>query len=99
MTDPRPSEHQDDYPKFPTLVAQFGQTFEAPTAKDPVDHKAEAEEILANRASQNDPNGLAIAHALLALVEQQRVANLIAWTTGYQPTPPVLAQIEKGLGL
>jgi hypothetical protein len=41
MTDPRPSENQDDRPKFATLVAQFGQTFEAGAAAyiNPEGHK------------------------------------------------------------
>lgn len=45
---------------------------------EPVDHKAEAEEIITHRASANDPHGLALVHATLYLAEQQRLANLIA---------------------
>ena len=39
--------------------------------------------------------------ATLAQTEQLRLANVIAWTTGngYNPSPAVLAAMEKGLGL
>jgi len=55
-----------------------------------------------------DPFGRAQVHAVLAvkesldrLVEQQRIANLIAWTegSGYEPTPEITAEIREGLGL
>jgi hypothetical protein len=44
---------------------------------------------------------LARLHAQLALVEQQRIANLIAWTTrdGYEPLSEVRNIIAEGLGL
>lgn len=40
-------------------------------------------------------------HATLALVEQQRIANLIAWTTanGSEPNEVVSREIEEALGL
>jgi len=42
---------------------------------------------------------LATAHATLALVEQQRIANLIAWY-GDEDIPDAVAdQIREGLGL
>lgn len=41
----------------------------------------------------------ALRHATLALVEQQRIANLIAWTTanGDEPTDAAINEIDKGL--
>jgi hypothetical protein len=44
---------------------------------------------------------LARLHAQLALVEQQRIANLIAWTTrdGQTPIAEVRNIIAEGLGL
>ena len=41
----------------------------------------------------------AVRHAILALAEQQRTANLIAWTTGagYVPSPPIVAEIVETL--
>lgn len=40
-------------------------------------------------------------HATLALVEQQRIANLIAWTTanGTEPLKPEAKRITEALGL
>jgi hypothetical protein len=46
------------------------------TEVEPVDHKAEAEEVLAYRGSLDA--AVALAHATLYLAEQQRIANLIA---------------------
>lgn len=39
------------------------------------------------------------AHATLALVEQQRIANLIAWTvgSGYSAAPEIAAEIVAAL--
>jgi hypothetical protein len=73
----------------------------------PIDHRAEAEEILSNRGSVNDPNGLATAHAVLYLADQQRIANLIAifrlepyWADRIvDDETTVLATIQEGLGL
>jgi hypothetical protein len=98
MSDPRPSENQDAYPKFPTLVAQFGQTFEPP-ATNPIDHKAEAEQEIPFAEQAGSPTAAisAAAHAVLYLAEQQRIANLIAFEqiSGEKNR----AEIRKGLGL
>ncbi|WP_313276811.1 hypothetical protein [Timonella senegalensis] len=44
---------------------------------------------------------LAQAHATLALAEQQRIANVIAWTTanGTEPTEETACKIAEALGL
>lgn len=44
---------------------------------------------------------IAQAHATLYLAEQQRIANLIAWTTanGTEPNPETAKIIAKGMGL
>lgn len=69
-----------------------------------MDHKAEAE-ALVGVGWRDDwaQMGLAEAqvHATLYLAEQQRIANIIAWTTsdGYRPSPHVQDEITKGLGL
>ena len=44
---------------------------------------------------------VATAEAILALVEQQRIANLIAFTTanGGEPSETTAEEIGKGLGL
>ena len=46
----------------------------------PIDHAAEAKRLLPKRGEGMMPNHIAAAqvHATLALVEQQRIANLIA---------------------
>lgn len=94
MSDLRPSEDTDrlELPEmrrlgfFKDLPTGDG-FFTEPAADEllPVDHKSEAEEILANRGSVNDPNGLALTHAVLYLAEQQRINNLILLA---QTTPP-----------
>lgn len=63
-----------------------------------VDHAAEARELLENYAPDYT---VAQVHATLALVEQQRLANLIAWTTrnGGTPLPEVADVIAERLGL
>ena len=39
-------------------------------------------------------------HATLAVAEQQRLANIIAFVaTGSQPSPAVIAHVKSGLGL
>jgi hypothetical protein len=69
-----------------------------------IDHAAEAWELIES-AYSDDPAVLdgirAVAHATLALVEQQRIANLIAWTTrdGQTPIAEVRNIIAEGLGL
>lgn len=72
------------------------------------DHKAEAERILAEPAyglaEGNDPHGAALAHATLALVEEQRVADLIAYRDQVPASDLALRasldkQIREGLGL
>lgn len=44
---------------------------------------------------------LAAAEATLALVEQQRIANVIAWTVGagYSPSQGVIAEVTGALRL
>lgn len=61
MSDPRPSDTQDDYPKFPALVAQFGQTFEPPVAADPI------EDWVERAVNVNSPEQ-ALVYAQLATV-------------------------------
>lgn len=68
------------------------------------DHYAEARASLDNAwGLPRDPNLLldAQVHATLALVEQQRLANLIAWATanGHEPIESVKKTIREGLGL
>jgi hypothetical protein len=109
VTDTRPSEDRFEpvemrrrgfFDDVPTLDKDF---FVEPEPQPTVDNKAEAEDILAHRASPNDPNGLALAHAVLHLAEQQRIANLIAvcgqLTVREQKYWDLMSEIEKGLGL
>jgi hypothetical protein len=76
-----------------------------PAAPKPVDHADEAELVLSNTPAStyaNRPFEAAQAHATLALVEQQRIANLIAYNQAYPMGEAARAlrdQIEKGLGL
>lgn len=75
-----------------------------------IDHAAEARKHIEWAHEQQSAEGdtgnvvrddalLAQAEATLALVEQQRIANLIAWTTGagYSPSPEVTAEIVAAL--
>lgn len=73
-----------------------------------IDHATVARTILSNiepveMTNPETGNWLAKAQvsALLALVEQQRIANLIAWTTrdGQTPIAEVRNIIAEGLGL
>ena len=70
---------------------------------DHIDHAAEASEVL--RMSMGDPAEIAQVHATLALVEQQRIANLIALgqftvVPGQMPTfRHVVFDMENGEGL
>ena len=75
-----------------------------------IDHVAEARKHIDWAHEQQEREGdmgnvvrddalLAQAEATLALVEQQRTANLIAWTvgSGYTPSPEVAAEIIAAL--
>lgn len=75
-----------------------------------IDHAAEAQKHIDWAHEQQEREGdmgnvprddalLAQAHATLALVEQQRITNLIAWTAGagYAPSREVAAEIVAGL--
>lgn len=73
-----------------------------------IDHAAEAEKWLAYSADLNPvvdgprvshASILAAGHAALAGVEQQRLANVIAWTTtnGSEPTESTIDEINRGL--
>lgn len=68
------------------------------------DHAAEATSTLKAIGYPETTKGCiahAQVHATLALVEQQRIANLIAWTTapGYAPNSAADAAIAEALGL
>ena len=73
-----------------------------------IDHAAEAEKWLACSADLNPvvdwprvshASILAAGHAALAGVEQQRLANVIAWTTTNrsEPTESTIDEINRGL--
>lgn len=77
---------------------------------DRIDHVAEARKHIDWAHDQQEREGdmgnvprdnalLAQAEATLALVEQQRIANLIAWTvgSGYSASPEVAAEIVAAL--
>lgn len=73
-----------------------------------IDHAAEARELLAKVGRGLSVEGcvaVAQVHATLALVEQQRVANMIAYYSvddvvgGGPGSAGALEDIEKGLGL
>lgn len=84
-----PRETPLDYPE---LVHPEPRADEPPV----YDHKAEAERLLTLAGGQpsDDPGNSAIARAVLALVEQQRFANLIALGHGVESR-----EIREGLGL
>ena len=70
-------------------------------------HASKAEKLVGLAMKTNDTaNALSIAQvataeAILALVEQQRIANLIAFTTanGGEPSETTAEEIGKGLWL
>lgn len=75
---------------------------------DRIDHKAEAERVLA--MAGNDPDAqmamtiaaAAQVHATLYLAEQQRIANLIALSAlmlGKEVDQWLVAEIREGLGI
>jgi hypothetical protein len=67
-----------------------------------VDHKAEADQFLElSSKCTGDPTVWLLSaqvHATLALVEQQRIANLIAYLSN-PSGDAVIVQVEEGLGL
>ena len=70
---------------------------------DKIDHKAETQRLTAF-ASEHDSVAAAtsaVAHATLYAAEQQRIANIIAWTvgSGYTPSTAVIEQVNESLGL
>lgn len=74
-----------------------------------IDHAAEARTIIANtqphqmgHTGNADWIALAQVHATLALIEQQRIANLIAWMDGWDShdvPAEELERLKKALGL
>lgn len=71
-----------------------------------IDYASEALRVLMLPTKFEDAteaNALAYAqvHATLALVEQQRIANIIAFTigAGYRTNQKTIDEIAKGLGL
>lgn len=83
---------------------------------DRIDHAQAARRLvgsLAVGASKEERNTTALIHATLALVEQQRIGNLIAYVAQAQDMPDgehlsaqeldylgmILAQIREGLGI
>jgi hypothetical protein len=103
MRDPKPFENIAEYGKahmgWPDVEA-------APAA----DHRRDAlawldaaAEPTLTPAQRDVFSGVASVHATLALVEQQRIANLIAFRQWFPNSPKTLdairAEIERGLGL
>lgn len=75
-----------------------------------MNHAQEAKRLVSatNTKDWNDPSpyvdrriAAAHVHATLALAEQQRIANVIAWTTanGTEPTEETACKIAEALGL
>lgn len=68
-----------------------------------IDHAAVAKRLMPSREGEALlPNRIALAqvHATLALVERQRIANLISYYNGENPIPePASTEIRKALGL
>lgn len=68
-----------------------------------IDHKAEAVAMLTGANPHGSPTE-ALAHATLALVEQQRIANLIAHvdsrvSNGYGANGEFLEEIDRALAV
>ena len=70
---------------------------------DKIDHKAEAARLTAFAAEFDSIAAAtsAVAHATLYAAEQQRIANVIAWTvgSGYTPSTAVIEQVNESVGL
>lgn len=75
-------------------------------AGERIDHAALALELIEGSQAEQDMQAAALilaeaqVQATLAVAEQQRIANLIAWTTanGEEPTDAAIDEIDRGLG-